>query len=736
MGESSKPISNFSGGEASPSLYGRTDVVPYFACAKKLENVLVTHFGSAVKTPGTKFVARTKASGVVKLIPFIFSTGDSYILEFGNLYMRVFRNGGSVVETAINISGITKANPAVVTLSGTSPSNGSYVDIESVGGMTQVNNKRFIVANRTSNTFELQNEDGTNINSSAYTTYTSGGTIEKVYELTTTYATADLGNLRVTQQADIMYIDCAGYEPRKLSRLGNTNWTIATYAYDQYSWPPFLDGNITATTVTPAATTGTGVNLTASTAIWVASLVGSYIKIKTGYVKVTGYTSTTVLVVTVMSTLADTSATTDWAYGAWSEVQGYPSDCKFYENRLYHVATTLRPLDMWGSVISEYENYQTGTGTAGAVTDEDAVNYQIGSNQVDKINWIYPTQILNFGTAGGPFTASSGSASEPITPTNISVTQQNENGSANIVPVRIGAFVYYIERSGKVLGQFSYSLTTDSYDTENITYLADHILGDGVVEMALQRYPYNILWCALSDGTMATLTREQKNDVKAWTRQTLTEVKRVAVIPNGVEDQVWIVVKRTINSVTRYYIEYFMPHNFGALTNAFFVQSGLTYSGTAVTTVSGLDHLEGRSVKILVDGASHPARTVSSGSITLDSSASVIHVGLGYSPYIRTLDIEAGSRTGTAMAKPKYLGKVHVRLKDSVGCSVGTAASQDPIPFRSTSDDMDEATPMFSGDIEVVFPQGWTKEKEIVISQTEALPLSVLAIYPKLNVSD
>lgn len=292
MGQVTRPIVNMAGGEASPSLYGRTDTVPYFACAKTLENVLVTHYGSAFKTPGTKFVQRTKASGEVKLIPFIFSTSDSYILEFGNLYMRVFRNGGSVVKTAVNISGITKANPAVVTLSGTAPANGAAVDIEGVVGMTQVNNKRFLVKNRTSTTFELTDEDGNNINSTNYSTYTSGGTIEEVYELVTPYATADLGKLRFTQKADIMYIDCAGYEPKKLSRFSSTNWTLTAYAYDQYVWPPFLDENTTATTLTPSATTGS-VTVTASSATFSASHVGAYFRIKTGYVKITAFSSST-----------------------------------------------------------------------------------------------------------------------------------------------------------------------------------------------------------------------------------------------------------------------------------------------------------------------------------------------------------------------------------------------------------------------------------------------------------
>jgi hypothetical protein len=737
MAQTTKGIQNFAGGEASASLYGRTDTVPYFACGKTLENVLVTHFGSAFKTPGTKYVARTKAGGAVKLIPFVFSTGDSYMLEFGNLYMRVFRTGGSVVKAAVNISGITKADPAVVTVSGTSPANGAYVDIEAVVGMTEVNNKRFIVANRTSTTFELKDEDGTDIDSSAYTTYASGGTIEEVYELVTTYATADLGKLRVTQKADIMYIDCDGYEPKKLSRLSSTSWTLAAYTYDTYTWPPFLDENTTATTLTGSATTGT-ITVTASASTFLAGHVGAYFRIKTGYVKITVVGSATSATATVISTLADTAATDEWAEGAWSAVQGYPSDCTFFENRLVHIATTMKPLGVWGSVIEEYENYQTGTGTDGAILAEDAWFYEPGAAQVDKLNWIYPTGILNFGSAGGPFTMTNGSSTETISAENLpAVRQQNENGSASIVPVRIGSYVYYVERSGRVLAEFTYSFDKDAFISDNITYLSDHILDAGVVEMALMKYPYNILFCVLADGSMATLTREQKNEVKGWTRQTETgDVERVAVIPNGVEDQVWFCVKRTVDETERRYIEYMMPVDFGDIEDAFFVHSGLTYDGTAVSTITGLEHLEGETVQVLVDGATHPPCVVENGSITLTSPAEVVHVGIGYTAAIETLDLEAGAAQGTAQGKPKFVGKVTVRLKDSVLCTVGTSTSQDVIPSRSSDDEMDTALPMFSGDVEIIFPQGWTKNKTIKIVQSAALPMHVLAIFPKITVSE
>lgn len=733
MGISSKMIVNFAGGEAAGELYGRTDVVPYFACAKTLENVLVTHYGSALRTPGTHFVAATKASGAVKKIPFIYSVGQSYVLEFGNLYMRIFQNGGSVVEAAKTITGITQANPGVVTSTAHGYSNGDVVDISGVVGMTQVNGKRYIVAGVTANTFQLTTEAGGNVNTTSYTAYSSGGSAYRVYQITTPYATANLSKIRVTQQADIMYIDCDGYEPRKLSRFGNTNWTLTTYTFDSFSWPAFLDENATATTLTPSVTTGTG-TLTASAATFNAQHVNAYFKIGTGYVRVTGYTSTTVVNMTVISTLAGTGATAVWSEGAWSDYQGYPQDCKFYENRLYHAATSRNPLNIWGSVIEEYENYKLGS------TDEDAVAYQIGSNQVDKILWLYPTQVLNLGTAGGPFTASSGSTSSPISPTNISVRQQNENGSANLTPVRVGSYVYYVERSGKVLGQFAYDLNTDSYITDNITYLSTHILGDGVVEMALQRYPYNILWCVLADGTIATLTREQKNEVKGWTRQVITGtdcvVENVCVIPNGTEDQVWLTVKRTINGQTKRYVEYVKTHKFSGINNAFFVQAGLTYSGSPATVMTGLDHLEGETVQILADGAVRPDMVVSGGAITLTDSASIVHIGLGYTSTVETLDIETGSQTGTAMAKPKHLAKVNVRLKDSVGCSVGNATTQDIISFRSSAQLMDTAIPLFSGDKEVEFPGGWEKEKTVKVIQNQPLPLHLLAIYPRLMVSD
>ena len=454
--------------------------------------------------------------------------------------------------------------------------------------------------------------------------------------------------------------------------------------------------------------------------------MGSYWKIDAGYAKVTAYTSGTAVTATVIKTVV-ASATEDWYEGAWSAEQGYPSDCKLFEQRLYCSATTKKPLTVWASVVGDYENFDYGDGSA----DTDAISFRIGSSQVDRILWLYPSMVMNLGTAGGPFTVSAVGDSI-ITATNVSVKQQNESGAASVSPVRIGPYVYYVSRSGTVVGRIAYDLNTDSYITDNITYLNDHILEGVVKEMALQQFPYNILWCLREDGVIATMTRVDDQNVKGWTRQLCTNgtFESVASIPNGAEDAVWVITKRDIDGTDRYFVEYFETHEFGDQEDAFFVQCGLSYSGTAKSTFGGLDHLEGESVDILADGAVHPSKTVRSGSISLNYTASDIHVGLGYTSVIKTMNLEYATTEGTSQGKPMYIGKVFVRLYKSLGFKYGDGTLEDSAYFGPPP--MDSATPLFTGDKEVQFQAGHRLERTIVIKQEQPLPCHVLGIFPKM----
>ena len=212
-------LTNFTGGELSPRLDGRNDLTKYSSGCKTLENFIVYPHGAAARRAGTTFVAEVASSAnKTRLIPFEFSTTQTYMLEFSNLKIRVYKDDGAVLEGDKTISAITKANPAVVTATSHGYSDGDEVVITAVGGMTEVNGKRFLVANKTTNTFELTDKDGTNVNSSSFTTYTSGGVSNKVFEITTPYTTAQLFDLKFAQSADVMYITHPEHEVEKLSR--------------------------------------------------------------------------------------------------------------------------------------------------------------------------------------------------------------------------------------------------------------------------------------------------------------------------------------------------------------------------------------------------------------------------------------------------------------------------------------------------------------------------------------
>ena len=211
-------IPSFTAGELSSSMEGRTDFAKYFNGATNIENFVVLPHGPITRRPGTYFVSEIKTSSQkTRLIPFTFSTEQTYVLELGNNYIRFFKDSSQIIESNKNISAITKANPAVVTSNSHGFENGDFVNISGVVGMTEVNNTTFKVADKTTNTFELQNVDGTDINSSAFTTYSSGGVINRIYQITTEYTTAQLFDLKFAQSADVMYLCHPDHEPMKLS---------------------------------------------------------------------------------------------------------------------------------------------------------------------------------------------------------------------------------------------------------------------------------------------------------------------------------------------------------------------------------------------------------------------------------------------------------------------------------------------------------------------------------------
>ena len=649
-------VPSFTAGQLSPRMEGRTDFQKYFSAGSIIDNFVVQPHGPVSRRPGTYYVSQVKdSSKKTRLIPFSFSTTQTYIIELGDQYMRFYKDSGQITESDVTISGATAADPVVITATSHGFSNGDEVVITGVVGMTELNNKHYLVANKTTNTFEITDVDGNDIDGSGFTAYTSGGVANRVYEISTPYLEAELFDVKFAQSADVMYMCHPNHDVRKLTRTGHTNWTLNTVSFSGNPSPGL------------------------------------------------------------------------------SGADNRPKCVSFFEQRLVFAGTNNNPQTLWFSVSGSYEDFTTGT------ADDKAMIYTIASNQVNAIESIKATRTLICMTTGGEFTVSSGASQDPITPSNLNIRKQSNYGSAGVDAVSVGNATVFLQRAKRKVRELAYNFDTDGYIAPDLTILSEDISTSGIIQMDYQQEPFSIVWCVRDDGKLVGMTYNRLQDVVAWHEHSFggtdAKCKSVAVIDiDTTEDQVWVIVERTIDGNTRKYVEYLKTYDFNSsLTEFHFVDSGLDYSGSATTTLSGLDHLEGETVKVILNGATHPDRTVSGGQISLDRSTTAANVGLSYTSTLQTMRLDEG-QGGTDQTKTKRIYDVTVRFFETVGAKVGPNEDNlDDIPFRDSSHPLDEPVPLFTGDKETEFPSDYGTDGFVLIKQEQALPMTILAVYARLE---
>jgi hypothetical protein len=667
MARSAPAFSSFTAGEVSPRMEGRVTLETYREGLADMTNLLVMPQGGVTRRPGTEYLGEIKNSAQsARLIPFQFKTTDTYILEFGDQVMRVFRNGLQVIDaTDKTITGVTQADPGVITSNSHGFSNGDEIYIDSVAGMTELNGRNYRVANATTNTFTLTNLFGDAIDTTDFTAYTSGGTATEIYNIATPYAVADLPTLRFVQSADTMFIVHPSYAIRTLTRSADNNWTFAT---------PTITG-----TPDPALNTGT---------------------------------------------------------------DDYPSVVTFFEQRLVYGATNNNPQTLWFSKNGDYSNFTAGTGA------DDALIYTIASNQVNAIRYLSATRVLTIGTTGGEYVLTA-TSDGPITPTTTLIRKYSNYGSAAIEPVQVADVTLFVQRGGRKVREFRYvgDINVAAYQAPDITIVAEHITAGGLSAFAYQQEPDGVIWAVRADGSLIGVTYRREEEVVAWHKHVIggefdggqAIVESIATLPSDTgEDELYMIVKRTINGVTKRYVELMRPFDFGGVTTgAFFVDSGLRYDGSAIGSLKGLYHLEGETVTVLANGASHPDRVVADGGVSLAYSSTTAAIGYGYTSSMQTMRIESGSADGTSQGKPKRIHAITLRLHETVGIEVGNSPSEnDRIFFRDSSMAMDQAVPLFTGDKDIEFPGGYDEDDRLYIRQTQPLPMSVLALFPRMNTFD
>ena len=669
MAESSPILTNFTSGELSPRLNGRIDMEKYYNGASSINNFQVLMHGGLQKRSGTRYIApiktQTGSNSGARLIPFVFSKTQAYILEFGHNYIRFFKDEGQI---------------------------------------------------------------------------TSGGS---VYEISTTYTAAQISEIEYVQSADVLYLVHDNHKPRKLSRTGHTSWSISDVDFFD---GPYDAANTSSTTLTPSGTSGS-VTVTASSSVFVANDVGRSVRIKHsstwGFGIITAFGSATSVTVAVNAdrNYGGTGAVTDWRLGTFY-TGNFPTKITFFEERLFYAGTTQEPSTVFGSMSADFDKFSP-TSVDGSVNDDNGLSFTLVSDQVNQITGMYGGKFLHIFTKNGAFNMSSGSATQGITPTTVQVTNETNDGAADKKVSPASKSVLFIGKNKKRLREFAYNIDYDSFTTPDMTVLSEHVGFGGFEECSFANYPNNILWVRRGDGVLLGFTYYRDQDVTAWHRHTIAgtnaKVKSIAVIP-GVDDAfdtLYLIIERTINSATTQYVE-FLEEDYrvdDGLTkdDQFFVDSGLTYSGSSTSTLTGLNHLEGQTVAVLNNGAVEANKTVSSGAITLTNATTKCHVGLPFTAELESVNVEPKSQYGTTQGKRGRIDKVIFRLFETVGLKAGPASSSvDVVPFRTTTSTMSATEPK-TGDYTFLMPATYTTENKLYVKSDTAQACTISAIMIQMS---
>lgn len=462
---------------------------------------------------------------------------------------------------------------------------------------------------------------------------------------------------------------------------------------------------------------------------------------RAGVVRITAFTSSTSVSAAVLSQLGGVVGSSNWYEGVWSDKRGFPSAVLLAEGRLWWFGKDR----IIGSVSDAFENFDPDV-----EGDSGPINRTIGEGPVDVINWALGLQRIIAGAELSEKSIRSTAFDEPITPSNFNFKDASTQGSASVLAVKIDKRGIFVQRSGSAVFELIFALDSNDYDVLDLTELNPEIGKPSVVTMAVQRQPDTRLHCVRSDGKVAVLLREPIEELLAWIPiETDGEVEDVVILPQTEEDAVYYVVKRTVNAATVRYIEKWALESecIGGTVNKQADSFVVFTNSPASTTVSGLDHLEGKDVIVWqdgvcpVDGNNDPKTfTVTGGSITLDTAATTGVVGLAYEARYKSTKMAYASGLGTALNQRKTINYLGFFLEHThhYGIKFGrNFTDMDNLPLMIDGAEVDADTVHTEYDFDATkFPGEWDTDTRVHLKANAPRPARVLALTASVETHD
>lgn len=662
-----KPITQptFAAGELSPLLAARADVANYYTGLSACKNFVVLRQGGLSKRGGTNYIKRAE-SDEVRLIPFIFSEKDAYVLELSVNGIRVLRGGGEVIDD--------DRKPVKVSFDGVFP----YTSI-------QLKDIQF-----------CQNADTVFLTHPAVPPkvvqrYEDGGAIK----------------WRLTDYKTVQgpYDDVNVDDNIRVYASGNNNGTTTLRAIDSKENPVglFKEAHLNAPFYLELMDFSKLKPWVASSSVDIGDLRYSDFKIYE-CVELAGDKSNTVTgpnkpthdageewdgdgdkrdnklygvkwkylnagklyghiqkVVNESAVVVKTddgivpdivsdieNASYKWAFGAFSRVNGFPSCVTFFQQRLVFAATQSAPQTVWMSGTNRFDFF----GTSSPTVDSDSLTFSLTSNRINKIVGFVPLKALIVLTEGAQFAISSQQGG--LSASTLAIEIQSNIGAAPVQPLSIGESALFVEAKCTAVRDMGYSFQSDNYTGKELNILSSHLFErKKIIDWAYAQSPDSTVFIVLDDGTAVVMTYFKEQEVVGFSEfVTNGQIKAVCAIPDGEYDAVYIMVNRFGNC--------FIERVENRQTTNIYFDSALVYEGEPVKTVSNLDHLNGENIKLLLDGSMLVDSRVVNNTVELPVEASNVIAGLPYSAYFTTLDIQSNEVPELLTAR-KNIKRAHIR---------------------------------------------------------------------------
>lgn len=442
--------------------------------------------------------------------------------------------------------------------------------------------------------------------------------------------------------------------------------------------------------------------------------------------QITGYTSATVVTAMILFPSEVLTATKYWNAGAWSAANGYPRAVTLHQARLFFGGTAMKPTTFWGSAVDGYEDFRVDA------AEDSAVAYTLNSDEASAVEWLVSQEMLLIGTASGEwvFGSRAGETAEKL-------RRNTSYGSLPVQARTIADALVFIQRSGRKLREFAWSFERDGYQSTDLSMLAEHV-GDSVfLQIAIQRNPDPIIWVVTAAGELLALTYERAQKVAAWSRHTTDGLfESVAVVPGtGEDEQVWVAVQRSgVRLIERLTPDVVRSLKSGATTTLVYADCSKTSVSSGSGLVSGLSHLIGKSVSLLVDGKVHAPVTVSGGgTVQLVATAANYNknvvAGLPYDSILEPTYLETMDPNSVSLAGKKRLHRAVLEFWKSGAPTVSTdgGVTFTPVTF-------DSGVTLMTGPLEMYLDGSSGRQITAIFKQSAPLPFNLMGLMLRYNV--